>query len=266
MSNQSLGGNVSINLSEHILLKALNYTGAGVLITDPDLPDNPIVFANKSFAAMTGYSMEEVMGRNCRFLQGSETDQNEIDKLRVAIKDKESVFIEVLNYKKDGTPFWNSLSVDPLYIEEEDKYYFVGVQRDVTARKRAEENYKKALVEIEQLSCPIVPLIGDIAALPLVGTMNEHRFEVVYEEASQHVSNHNIEKLIIDVSGLIYPSSDDLEGIFRLESLMNVMGTELLVTGITAEMAMLANSLNIDFPSSLKTAPTIKRMLEDIYY
>ncbi len=63
MSNLSLGGNVSINLSEHILLKALNYTGAGVLITDPVLPDNPIVFANKSFAAMTGYSMEEVMGR-----------------------------------------------------------------------------------------------------------------------------------------------------------------------------------------------------------
>ena len=105
MSNLSLGGNVSINLSEHILLKALNYTGAGVLITDPVLPDNPIVFANKSFAAMTGYSMEEVMGRNCRFLQGSETDQNEIDKLRVAIKEKESVFIEVLNYKKDGRRF-----------------------------------------------------------------------------------------------------------------------------------------------------------------
>lgn len=251
-------------LSEEILLAALNYTRAGVIITDPSQKDNPILFANEGFISMTGYSTEEVIGRNCRFLQGAETNEEAVNELRKAVQDKQSLYVEILNYRKDGSSFWNGLSVDPLYIASEQKHYFVGVQKDITQRKCAEENFKNALSEIEDLSCPIVPLMRDIAVLPLIGKMNERRFRIVNTGASDYVSTHSIKKLVVDLSGLVSASQQDFEGIVKLSGILRLMGTEMVLTGVTVQTAKMAIVSEQLLPADIRVATTIKRLLEEL--
>src|ERR1041384_7540598 len=92
-----------------VLRRALDLSGIGFTLSDPRLPDNPLVYVNQSFLSITGYTADEVLGRNCRFLQGSGTDPGPIDKLRRAIADGRSATVELRNYRKDGTPFWNEV-------------------------------------------------------------------------------------------------------------------------------------------------------------
>lgn len=89
-----------------------------VLITDPNLPDNPIIYANRGFEALTGYRQDEVMGRNCCFLQGQDHRQKGVDDLRAAIRERRSVRVELRNYRKGGTLFWNELYGTPIFDGE----------------------------------------------------------------------------------------------------------------------------------------------------
>ncbi|UOR13851.1 PAS domain-containing protein [Halobacillus amylolyticus] len=248
----------------NVIIEALNYTRAGVLITDPSLEDNPIVYANQGFVDMTGYALEEIMGSNCRFLQGEETNMAEVDRLREGIRNHESVFVELLNYKKDGTKFWNSLSVDPIYMEEEDRHYFVGVQRDVTNRKNIEKSYYESVKEVKSLAFPIVPLMDDIAVLPLIGEMSEERFLTVFKDVSSYVRNDNIETLIIDVSGLTVLRDFEMEGIIRLKSVLSFLGTEMRLSGISTEMAIQAVNLTGFTKKEIRTASSVKTILEEL--
>jgi PAS domain S-box-containing protein len=86
----------------------------GILITDPCQQDNPIIYASPSLLRLTGYKAEEVIGRNCRFLQGKDTDPAAIARVREAVQVAEPCTVELLNYRKDGTPFWNELSISPV--------------------------------------------------------------------------------------------------------------------------------------------------------
>lgn len=87
------------------------------VVSDPKLPDTPIVYASEGFYEMTGYGPDEVLGKNCRFLQGPRTDQSEVDKIRDAVRDHTSVSVRLLNYRKDGSPFWNFLTVAPVKLQ-----------------------------------------------------------------------------------------------------------------------------------------------------
>jgi len=89
---------------------AVRATRMPMLITDPRKDDNPIVFANASFSKLTGFSNDEIVGRNCRFLQGPDTDRAAVDKIRQAIAEPRPIEIELINYRKDGSRFWNRLS------------------------------------------------------------------------------------------------------------------------------------------------------------
>src|SRR5215203_5920023 len=110
-----------------------------IVITDSNEPDNPIVYANPAFERITGYSMEEVVGKNCRFLQGEDRDQPALEELRAAIREGRDCQVTLRNCKKDGTLFWNELSISPVHDEEGNIFNFVGVLGDVTERKWAEE-------------------------------------------------------------------------------------------------------------------------------
>jgi diguanylate cyclase (GGDEF)-like protein/PAS domain S-box-containing protein len=121
------------------LASAIANMTTGVVITDPNLPDNPIIFANPGFTAMTGYSAEDVLGSNCRFLQGKDTDRSVVVAMRKAIAARTSVTQVLLNYRKDGTPFWNELTINPVFDAEGKLINFIGLQNDVTGRKQAEE-------------------------------------------------------------------------------------------------------------------------------
>lgn len=103
-----------------------------VTITDPSLPDNPIVYASQGFLNLTGYTLDEVMGRNFRFLQGPDTDQVTVDVMRRGFKEGTDMSVCLLNYKKDGTPFWNQFFVSSLKDREDNVVNFLGVHCEVS--------------------------------------------------------------------------------------------------------------------------------------
>lgn len=109
-----------------------------MIITDPHQPDNPIVFANRAFQELCGYGADELLGRNCRFLQGEDTDPAEVARVRDAIAARRDVVVEIVNYHRDGTPFRNELYISPVYAPDGELHYFFGSQLDVT-RFRTEE-------------------------------------------------------------------------------------------------------------------------------
>ena len=98
---------------EQLVLReeALAVTAEGVTISDASLPDNPIIYANRGFERLTGYSVEDVVGRNCRFLQGVDTDAAAVAEIRESVRGGRECTVQLLNYRKDGTPFWNRLSI-----------------------------------------------------------------------------------------------------------------------------------------------------------
>lgn len=117
---------------------AIRATRMAMIVTDARQADHPIIFANDAFLNLTGYSREEVIGRNCRFLQGAQTDQAAIALIREAIDAGRDTAVDILNYRADGTPFWNALYISPVRNSAGDITYFFGSQLDITARKRAE--------------------------------------------------------------------------------------------------------------------------------
>ncbi|KAL8541989.1 hypothetical protein ACS0TY_003011 [Phlomoides rotata] len=100
------------------------------VITDPRLPDNPIIFASDSFLELTEFTREEILGRNCRFLQGPETDQTTVQKIRDAIKDQREITVQLINYTKSGKKFWNLFHLQPMRDQKGELQYFIGVQLD----------------------------------------------------------------------------------------------------------------------------------------
>jgi len=140
-----------------VLTQILDSCVNGVTLSDPDLEDSPIVYANKAFENITLFSQPEIVGRNCRFLQGSDRDQPELDKLRAAIRERRHVEVVLRNYRKDGVLFFNRLVVKPLFGGAGELLYFLGVQYDVTKLVQAE-------AEIGRLS-ERLELTGDEAML-----------------------------------------------------------------------------------------------------
>nr|AML78446.1 putative LOV domain-containing protein [Hakea prostrata] len=100
------------------------------VITDPRLPDNPIIFASDSFLELTEYTREEILGRNCRFLQGPETDQSTVSKIRDAIREQREITVQLINYTKSGKKFWNLFHLQPMRDQNGELQYFIGVQLD----------------------------------------------------------------------------------------------------------------------------------------
>jgi len=126
-----------------VLSQILDTCVNGITLSDPDEEDNPIVYANEAFELITGYSREETLGRNCRFLQGEDRDQESLEKVRSAIKDKESVTVTIRNYRKDGEMFYNRFTIRPLFDRDGRLIYFLGLQYDITNQVQAREELKQ---------------------------------------------------------------------------------------------------------------------------
>ncbi|MBX3444331.1 MAG: PAS domain S-box protein [Planctomyces sp.] len=131
---------------EQLLLRdrALQSATNGIIIADAHSPDLPIIYANHAFEILTGYPASEVLGRNCRFLQGPKTDPRAVERVRQALERKVSCHVTLLNYRRDGTPFWNDIRITPLRNAAGEVTHFVGVQGDVTERHEFEETLKSA--------------------------------------------------------------------------------------------------------------------------
>jgi len=119
--------------------RAIDEADIGISITDIDGDDNPLVYVNEGFDRVTGYDADEVLGSDCRFLQGEATEPDRIATLRDRIAAEEPAFVELINYRKDGTPFWNQVQVNPIEDETGEVTQFLGFQTDITERKRTEQ-------------------------------------------------------------------------------------------------------------------------------
>ncbi len=119
----------------------------GVTLADPDLEDAPIIYANKAFERLTGYSQKEIVGHNCRFLQGEDREQPERFKISEAMNNHQGVEVTLRNYRKDGTLFYNHLKVIPLFDKKQRVIYYLGVQYDITQQVDA-KNEIKSLTEL----------------------------------------------------------------------------------------------------------------------
>lgn len=129
---------------DDIFFAAVEKTRMPMIVTDPRLPDNPIVFANVAFIDMTGYDEDEIVGRNCRFLQGPATDPETVAAVREAIENRTDIAVEILNYHKDGSTFWNALFISPVFDASGNLIYFFASQLDVSRRRDAEDALRQA--------------------------------------------------------------------------------------------------------------------------
>lgn len=127
-----------------VFFAAVEMTRMPMVVTDPRLPDNPIVFVNGAFLDLTQYAEEQVIGRNCRILQGPETDPETIAEVRAGISEKRAVAVEILNYKADGTPFWNALFLGPIFDKDNNLVNFFASQMDITRRRVSEQAFRQA--------------------------------------------------------------------------------------------------------------------------
>ncbi|MEQ6247908.1 PAS domain-containing protein [Sulfitobacter sp. HNIBRBA3233] len=130
-------------------VEAFERTSYAFVLTNPLLKDNPIVYVNRAFERMTGYSNEMAVGRNCRFLQAGDTDQKGIKRLRAAISAREPVTVVLRNYRADGSMFLNRLMMTPLNTDEGETPYFLGVQSIAESEDDAESKVLDALSEIQ---------------------------------------------------------------------------------------------------------------------
>ena len=127
-----------------VLSAAVLAAPTGIVVCDPNLPDCPVIYANPAFYRITGYSEEEVIGRNCRFLQGPGTNPRHIKALRQAIENGEAINVEIVNHRKDGSRFVNELHLSPIFGDDGEVRYIFGIQHDVSAREQFARDAERA--------------------------------------------------------------------------------------------------------------------------
>ncbi len=147
------------------IIRAVDEAPIGITISDPSLPDNPMVYINEAYEELTGYDADLALGRNCRFLQGPDTEEEAVAEMREAIEAREPVDVEVVNYREDGTPFWNHVTIAPLFDEDGNLTHFVGFQNDVTDRKEAEAVAKQRADSLREERQALERVLGRISGL-----------------------------------------------------------------------------------------------------
>jgi len=170
--------------------RAMAAAANGVMITDPNLSDNPLIYCNPAFEKITGYTLDEVLGRNARFLQGNDCQQDGLKEVRAAIREGHECYVVVRNYRKDGTRFWNELTIAPVRDTNGEIAHFVGIQNDITERKRAEEalrrerDFAESLIETAQTIVLVLSPEGRIVRFnPFMEQLSGYRLgEVVGED------------------------------------------------------------------------------------
>lgn len=155
-----------------MLEQAMEQTRMAITITDPRQPDNPIIFVNQAFLDLTGYERDEVIGRNCRFLQGPEPDQAVLGEIRKALKEETVKVVKIRNFRKDGSAFWNMLHIGPIFGEDGKIEQFYGSQWDVTDIESSAEKLSRQTFLADELRHRIgnvFAIVGSIVRLSARG-------------------------------------------------------------------------------------------------
>ncbi|HWJ60002.1 MAG TPA: PAS domain-containing protein [Sphingomicrobium sp.] len=129
---------------DHAVADSISASPIAMVVTNPRLPDNPIEIANDAFCALTGYATSEIVGRNCRFLAGAATEPSVQAKIRSAVEGRRPVLVDILNYRRDGSPFRNGVMIAPLFGLDGTLEYFLGSQVDLGADDDAGLSMRRA--------------------------------------------------------------------------------------------------------------------------
>ncbi|MDV6317572.1 PAS domain S-box protein [Chromohalobacter sp. HP20-39] len=138
-------------ISPALLERIVNASDDGIVVAEQEGDETILIYANQGFERLTGYSADEILYRDCRFLQNDDRDQPQLDNIRQAIREGKPCREVLRNYRKDGAMFWNELSVTPVYDDEDQLTYFVGVQKDVTERVEAMQELERLRARHDQI-------------------------------------------------------------------------------------------------------------------
>lgn len=142
-------------ISLNLLKKAIDTANDGLVIAEQEGDDTILLYVNEAFERLTGYEEEEILYQDCRFLQGEDRDQAARQVIRSAIDAGTPCRVRLRNYHKDGSPFWNELSITPIHNEEDGLTYFIGVQKDVTREVEIEQQLTEARQRIRELEAEL---------------------------------------------------------------------------------------------------------------
>ncbi|MBF8221426.1 MULTISPECIES: PAS domain S-box protein [Halomonadaceae] len=137
-------------ISPELLERIVDASEDGIVVAEQEGDENILIYVNQGFERLTGYSADEILYQDCRFLQNDDRDQPALDKIRQALADGRPCREVLRNYRKDGTLFWNELSITPVYDEDDQLTYYIGVQKDVTERVEAQQELERLKAQLEK--------------------------------------------------------------------------------------------------------------------
>ena len=216
--------------------QAIAASSNGIVIADAREPDMPIIYINPAFERMTGYEAEEVIGRNCRFLQGEDKDQPALDELREALREGKCCTVILSNYRKDGTFFWNDLSISPIYDNSGNLTHFVGIQTDITERKVAQEALRYQQEQTENLLLNILPepIVQQLKLHPTTIAESFEEVTVLFADLVDFTkfSARRSAKELVEFLNVIFSKFDQLAELHGLEKIKTIGDAYMVVAGL----------------------------------
>ncbi|WP_395015470.1 PAS domain-containing sensor histidine kinase [Dongia sp.] len=264
-----------------VLASTVASVTSGVVICDATQADQPIVFVNAAFTRITGYTAAEATGRNCRFLQGRDTDREAVERMRRAIMVGRAATVTLRNYRKDGRTFWNEVNISPLHDEQGKLIHFVGILQDVTNRIRTEENLREAKEQAEvanrskseflanishELRTPLNAILGftEIMQMEMFGPMGAPQYHTYAKDV--HDSGQLLLDLINDILDLskieagrmeLFPEAVEAADVF--EACLRLVSGRATSAGVT-----LKSDLPPDVPKLRVDPRAVRQMLANL--
>ncbi len=135
-------------INAKLLQLVIDASNDGIVVAEQEGDDNILIYANRAFERLTGYSVDDILYQDCRFLQAGDRAQTGLDAIRQAVLEHRPCRQVIRNYRKDGTPFWNELSITPVLNEADQLTYYIGIQKDVTEQVEAEQRVRELEAEL----------------------------------------------------------------------------------------------------------------------
>ncbi|GAA0578638.1 EAL domain-containing protein [Halomonas salifodinae] len=270
--------------TRRLLERGIQATPNGVVMADATKPDLPLVYVNDASYEITGYAPEEVLGYNCRFLQGPDTDPEAITAIRLAISEQRPADIILLNYRKDGTPFWNHLSLSPVLDDEGNCTHYIGIQQDITRHREQEARLAHQAMHDQLTGLPNRALFDerlDAAferdqeeqGLLVVMHLDLDGFKTINDGLGYHIGNQllvavgdrlrqvvGVDDTLARVTGdefaLLFPDLDDRQaGIDIAERVLDILSQPLMIDGrplhISSSIGIASNCESVEYAYQL---------------
>lgn len=147
-------------INAKLLQLVIEASNDGIVVAEQEGDDNILIYANPAFQRLTGYAVDDILYQDCRFLQGNDRDQPALQAIRDAVRENRPCRQIIRNYRKDGSPFWNELSITPVFNESDQLTYFIGIQKDVSSEVEAVQRVRELEAEVAQLKAELAAAKG----------------------------------------------------------------------------------------------------------